>query len=171
MANYYEVGTIIGTHALKGEVKVYATTDFPDQRFQKGAQLFLNHQQQWLPLTINSVRQHKGMYLLSFVDYQDINLVEPFLKQKLYVSEADQQELDDGEYYYHDIVGMTIIDQNNQQELGTVKEILAPGANDVWVVGRPGQKNLLLPFLKSVVLKIDVASKKAYVDVPEGLDD
>lgn len=171
MANYYDVGTIISTHALKGEVKIFATTDFPKERFQKGAQLFLKQNQQWLPLTISSVRQHKGMYLLSFVDYQDINLVEPFLKQKLYVSEEDQHDLDDGEYYYHDIVGMTIIDQNSCQEIGKVKEILAPGANDVWVIGRPGQKDLLLPFLKSVVLKIDVPAKKAYVEVPEGLDD
>ena len=63
-----------------------------------------------------------------------------------------------------------MIDQHDQK-LGVVSEILSPGANDVWVIPRPGKSDVLLPFIKSVVLSIDVASKIAHVDVPEGLID
>lgn len=66
---------------------------------------------------------------------------------------------------------MTIIDQATNEAIGKVREILSPGANDVWVVARPGQKDLLLPFLKTVMLKIDVEHQTTLVDIPEGLDD
>ncbi|MFD1465527.1 ribosome maturation factor RimM [Lapidilactobacillus mulanensis] len=171
MTNYYEVGKIVTTHGLKGEVKVAATTDFPNERFKKGATLFFQMNGQWQPLHVASTRPHKGMYLLTFAEYQDINDVQHLLQQMLYVDEADQQELAADEYYYRDIVGLTIIDQATNESIGKVREILAPGANDVWVVARPGQSDLLLPFLKSVVLKVDVANKTALVDIPEGLDD
>ncbi|MFC6315960.1 ribosome maturation factor RimM [Lapidilactobacillus achengensis] len=169
--NYYEVGTIVNTHGIQGEVRVIATTDFPELRFKKGQRLFIQQNHGYLPLEITGHRIHKQFHLLTFKDYQDINLVEPFKGKLLYVAEADQQKLAPNEYYYRDIIGLTILDHETKEPLGKVKEILAPGANDVWVIQRPGQADLLLPFLKSVVLAIDLTTKTALVDVPAGLDD
>ncbi|GEL12680.1 16S rRNA processing protein RimM [Lapidilactobacillus concavus DSM 17758] len=171
MENYDEVGQVVTTHGLKGEVKVMVTTDFPKERFKKGATLFVKRPDGWQPLHVASARVHKGMYLLTFTEYTDIDEVQFLRQQKLWVNESDQHELAAGEYYYRDIVGMTIIDQATNEAIGKVREILSPGANDVWVVARPGQKDLLLPFLKTVMLKIDVEHQTTLVDIPEGLDD
>ncbi len=105
-------------------------------------------------VTVASARQHKGFTLLTFEGYDDINAVLPFKGTVLKVDEAQltDNDLSDGEYYYHQIIGLTVVDQAGNK-IGTVKEIMAPGANDVWVVSRPGQSELLLPVIKQVVKK------------------
>lgn len=116
------------------------------------------------------MREHKGLTLLTFKDYTDINQVLPFKGKKLQVTETALQPLDEGSYYYKDIIGLTVIDEQGQT-LGKVNEILSPGPNDVWVIPRSGKSDILLPFLKSVVQSIDLDQKVAHVIVPEGLID
>ncbi|WP_179395560.1 ribosome maturation factor RimM [Lacticaseibacillus absianus] len=169
MSNLYHVGKIVNTHGIKGELKIVPITDFPEQRFAKGSKLVIEAAPN-VDVEVAHVRQQKGLYLLSLKGYDDINLVLPFKGHLLSVRETDLQALDDGEYYYHDIIGLTVIDQTGAT-LGQVTEILAPGPNDVWVIPRPGQPDILLPFLNSVVQRIDLATKTAYVDVPAGLID
>ncbi|KRL53175.1 ribosome maturation factor RimM [Lacticaseibacillus manihotivorans] len=169
MPELYHVGNIVNTHGIRGEVRVIATTDFPEERFAKDAKLVIDTTPQ-TNVTVESSRKHKGFTLVKFVGMDNINDVEHFKGHSLNVTKAEQQALDDGEYYYRDIIGLTVIDQHDQK-LGVVSEILSPGANDVWVIPRPGKSDVLLPFIKSVVLSIDVASKIAHVDVPEGLID
>ncbi|WP_125704378.1 ribosome maturation factor RimM [Lacticaseibacillus daqingensis] len=169
MSNLYHVGKIVNTHGIKGELKVVPITDFPAERFAKGSPLVVEGTPN-TPVTIASARPQKGLYLLTFKGYADINAVLPFKGQMLSVREEDQQALAEDEYYYHDIIGLTIIDQDDQV-LGQVSEILTPGPNDVWVIPRVGKADILLPFLNSVVQSIDLATKTARVDVPEGLID
>lgn len=169
MTELYHVGKIVNTHGIKGEVKVVPITDFPEERFKVGNKLTVEGATN-VEVTITSVRVHKGLTMLTFEGYTDINQVLPFKGHDLSVADADLQELEEGEYYYKDLIGLTVIDQDDQT-LGTVSEILAPGANDVWVIPRPGKKDILLPFLKSVVLDIDLTNKVAHVDVPGGLID
>lgn len=169
MAERYLVGKIVNTHGIRGEVKVVPVTDFPEQRFAKGSKLVIEAKTP-LPVTVVNARLQKQMYLLTFAGFDDINAIEKYKGCELTVDEADQAELAPGEYYYHDLVGLTVIDQAGQT-LGQVSEILSPGANDVWVIPRPGKSDILLPFLKSVVLDIDLAQKVAHVEVPEGLID
>lgn len=169
MPELYHVGNIVNTHGIRGEVRVIATTDFPEERFAPGSHLVIDTMPQ-TPVVVAASRKHKGFTLLRFVDYDDINQVEVFKGHTLNVTEAEQHPLDDGSYYYRDLIGLHVIDQHDQ-ELGVVSEILSPGANDVWVIPRPGKTDVLLPFLKSVVLNIDVANKVAHVEVPGGLID
>lgn len=170
MPEFYHVGKIVNTHGIKGEVKVVATTDFPETRFQKGAKLVIMGKTN-VPVTVTASRVHKGTMLLTFEGYNDINEVLPFKGQLLGVAEADmdQAELQDDEYFYKDIIGMTVQTEDGT-EVGTVSEILSPGANDVWVVKRRGKQDLLLPYIASVVLRVDVPNKLTVVDIPEGLD-
>ena len=87
----------------------------------------------------------------------------------LKVAEENLSDLDDGEFYYHEIIGLDVYE--NDVLIGQVKEILQPGANDVWVVKRKGKRDLLLPYIPPVVLNVDVAGNRIDVDVLEGLDD
>ncbi len=170
--NYYTVGKIVNTHGIRGEVRVMATTDFPTERFQPGNKLYVKPKGQTKALTVKTHRLHKNFNLLSFVELPDLTAVEQLKGQTLYVAEADQQELgaDDG-FYYRDIIGLKIVEQTSGADLGTVKEILSPGANDVWVVARTGKKDWYLPYIKPVVLDVNLAAKQAIIDLPEGLID
>lgn len=165
---YYNVGKIVNTHGIRGEVKVVVITDFPEERFKVGNQLFID-QQPPLKVKINSVRQHKGFILLTFDGFTNINQVEQFKGQQLMVSEEDIHPLDDGQYYYHEIIGLTVITDDGR-ELGKIKEILSPGANDVWVVKRPKQSDLLLPVIDDVVKKVDLDHHQVTVELMEGLE-
>lgn len=170
--NYYTVGKIVNTHGIRGEVKVIATTDFVDERFVVGNKLYLFLPKQATPLelVIKTHRSHKQFEMLSFEGYDNINLVEKFKQCELKISEDQQAALDDDEYYYHQIIGLKVLDEQHQ-EIGSIKEILSPGANDVWVVKRNGQKDLLLPAIKDVIKEIDVINGFVIVEVLEGLDD
>lgn len=170
MTQRLTVGKIVNTHGLRGEVRVIAETDFPEQRFAPGSKLFVETSPA-TPVTVASTRQHKQFTLVTFTGLTDINQVEAFKGHALTVDAAVlAHDLAPDTYYYADIVGLTIITDAGET-LGTVSEILPLGPNDVWVVQRPGKADVLLPFLKSVVTKVDLATKTAYVTVPEGLID
>ena len=166
---FYNVGKIVNTHGVRGEVRVLATTDFVDERFAAGNTLYLQGKEQPQALEIEKARQHKGFILVKFVGYDNINDVQHFRNLELMVSDQDQQPLEEGQYYYHQIIGLTVKTVDGP-ELGTIKEILSPGANDVWVVDRPGQKDLLLPVIDDVVKDVDLAKGLVEVELLEGLE-
>ncbi|RWZ60515.1 ribosome maturation factor RimM [Halobacillus fulvus] len=166
----FNVGKIINTHGIKGEVKVRRITDFVE-RFEPGQLLYWAHDQKDpKPLVIRSHRVHKGFDLLSFEDHPTINDVEPYKNGSLMVSEEDHEELEENEFYFHEIIGCRVFLQSGE-ELGEIREILTPGANDVWVVKRRGQKDALIPYIESVVKHVDPNEKKVIIDPLEGLLD
>lgn len=170
MPEFYHVGKIVNTHGIKGEIKVMATTDFPDERFKVGSELFILTKPE-LRVEVTGHRVHKDMHLLTLKGYDNINDVEKY-KGKLLGVKADDLEkapLQAGEFFYKDIIGMRVETEDGTQ-IGTISSILSPGANDVWIVSRPGKEDLLLPYIDSVVRKVDVENKLTVVDIPEGLD-
>ena len=98
-----------------------------------------------------------------------INDVEQFRDHKLMVSADDQQPLDYGQYYYHQIIGLDV-ETTDGRHLGKIKEILSPGANDVWVVERPEKRDLLLPVIDDVVKNVDLDKNLVTVELMEGLE-
>lgn len=170
---YYNVGQIVNTQGIKGDIKVLSLTDFPDDRFKKGQELYLFKTKDDVKpidsVTVTTARVQKGTFILHLQGFDNINDVESFKGMFLKVSSEQLDALDDGEYYYHEIVGLKVIDVENQ-EIGTVSEILPYGPNDVWVIKRDGQKDLLIPYIKQVVLNVDVENHVATVDLPEGLE-
>ncbi|MBM0065191.1 ribosome maturation factor RimM [Alkalicoccobacillus gibsonii] len=170
MTEWYKVGQLVNTHGVRGEVKILSTTDFPEKRFAKGSQLAIRQENgQYKTLTVASHRVHKQFHLLTFEGYTNINEVEGYKGLTLYVSADQQEELEIGEYYYHEIIGCTVVDEEGLK-IGRVIEILSPGANDVWVVKREGQKDLLVPYIESVVREIDITNKTITIHLLEGLD-
>ncbi|MDG5470266.1 ribosome maturation factor RimM [Jeotgalibacillus sp. ET6] len=170
MTTWFNVGKIVNTHGIRGEVRVISRTDFPDERYVPGNVLFLfkDGQQDAKELIIKSHRKHKNFDLLTFEGFDNVNEVEPFKEGMLKISEDQLTSLDENEFYYHEIVGCHVW-TDEQVELGVIKEILSPGANDVWVVQTHEGKELLIPYIESVVKKVDVSSKQVIITVMEGL--
>ncbi|WP_339227685.1 ribosome maturation factor RimM [Oceanobacillus sp. FSL K6-2867] len=165
----FNVGKIVNTHGIRGEVKVLRISDF-EERFAPGEKLCVIKDKQTIELTIAAHRVHKGFDLLQFEGYTNINEVEDFKGCKLKINETQLTELDQDEYYYHEIIGCEVFTAAGEN-IGKIKEILSPGANDVWVVKQKVGKDILIPYIDDVVTKVDVASKKIVVEPMEGLLD
>jgi 16S rRNA processing protein RimM len=164
----FTIGKIVNTHGIRGELKILSETDFPE-RFDPGSELVIVDQQdKRTPVKIQSSRLHKNMYIVKFEKYDNINDVEKYKGSLLKIEAKYQEPLDEGEYYYHQIIGCKVITEEGQ-ELGLISEILTPGANDVWVVSLPKGKQLLLPVIDEVVLDVDVQAKTVRIHLMEGL--
>ena len=165
---WFTVGKLVNTHGIKGDVKILPSTDFPDVRFAPGSRLTLMdpNSSAALEVEIVSSREQKGMYVLKLKGYDNINDVERY--KGWTVRAFDSVELEDGEYYYRDIVGCRAVTDEGE-ELGSIIEILSPGANDVWVVERANGKQLLLPVIDEVILDVNVRDKTVTVHLMEGL--
>jgi 16S rRNA processing protein RimM len=165
----FTVGKIVNTHGIRGELKIVPQTDFPELRFEKGSKLVIETAAgERIPVQVEASRIHKNMVLVKFKEFSDINQCEKYKGSMLKVEEQYLADLEDGEYYYHEIIGCDVVTEEGQ-ELGKITEILSPGANDVWVVKPPKGKELLLPFIDDVVLDVDVNGKKVLVRLMEGL--
>ncbi|WP_374721901.1 ribosome maturation factor RimM [Peribacillus tepidiphilus] len=170
MEKWFNVGKIVNTHGIKGEVRVISKTDFADERYKPGNKLFLfrKNDTEPLELTVASHRQHKNFDLLTFEGYTNVNQVEPFKEGILKIPESFLTELDEGEYYFHEIIGCSVFTTEGE-EIGAIREILTPGANDVWVVKGKNGKEILIPYIDDVVKEIDVENKKILIHPMEGL--
>ncbi|HHY74602.1 MAG TPA: ribosome maturation factor RimM [Bacillus bacterium] len=169
MSKYFNVGKIVNTHGVRGEVKVISSTDFPEERFEKGSILYIEDaSKQFIEVKVQSHRLHKNFHLLTFEGLANINDVEKYKGKMLKISEQRQDNLDENEFYYHEIIDCEVFSDEGES-LGRIKEILSPGANDVWVVKRAGEKDLLLPYIEDVVKEVDVENKKVIVHLMEGL--
>ena len=166
----FNVGKIVNTHGIRGEVKVKRISDF-EERFNPGETLYVDlKKDEALEVVINTHRLHKGFDLIQFKGYENINDVEIFKGATLKITEGQLTVLEDNEFYYHEIIGCEVYTDDGEL-LGSIKEILSPGANDVWVVKQPKGKDLLIPYISDVVKKIDVETKKVTIEPMEGLLD
>jgi 16S rRNA processing protein RimM len=170
MEKWFNVGKIVNTQGIKGEVRVISTTDFPEERYKKGNEVFLFLPKNDAPiqLTIKSHRKHKNFDLLLFEGYENINDVEKFREAIIKVPESQLGKLEEGEFYFHEIIGCLVFTSQGE-EVGRITEILTPGANDVWVVKGKNGKEILIPYIDDVVVKIDINEKTIIIDPMEGL--
>lgn len=166
----FNVGKIINTHGIRGEVKVLRISDF-DERFEVGGTLFLVRENEAsVELEIDSHRVHKGFDLLQFKGIDNISDVEHYKGAFLRITEDQLTDLEEDEYYYHEIIGCDVY-LNSGEKLGVIREILSPGANDVWVMKQEKGKDVLIPYIEEVVKQIDVAANKVIIEPMEGLLD
>ncbi|MGE0909999.1 ribosome maturation factor RimM [Bacillus atrophaeus] len=169
---WFNVGKIVNTHGIKGEVRVISKTDFAEERYKPGKTLylFMSGSKEPVQVTVQTHRLHKQFHLLQFKERPSLNDVEELKNAVIKVPEEDLGELDAGEYYFHEIIGCEVYTEDDER-IGVIREILTPGANDVWVVERKGQKDALIPYIESIVKDIDVTEKKIQIHLMEGLID
>ena len=167
MEPYLRVGVISSTHGLKGEVKVFPTTDDPE-RFRKLKTVFLDTGKDYQLLTITGVRFFKNQVILKFKEFQDINEVERYRGRDLLIKREQALPLGENENFIVDLIDLEVFD-DTEQRLGILTDVLQTGANDVYVVETEEGKEILLPAIPSCILEVDLENGRMLVHVPEGL--
>ena len=168
MEQMLRVGVITSTHGVRGEVKVFPTTD-DAKRFKTLKKVILDGREP-LELSIEQVKFFKNMVILKFKGYDNINDVETWRQRDLLITRDQAVELKEDEYFITDLIGLTIVNEE-ETVLGRVKDVLETGANDVYVVELTGGKELLLPAIKDCILNVDLEGGRMKVHVLDGLMD
>ena len=159
------VGKLLHPHGVRGEIVMAVYTDFPE-RIHAGVELLIGSQH--ITLKVRGRRWHQDAMLVSFRDLDTPEAVGVHRNQMVYVSAADRPELPDGELYHHQVVGLQVVSDQGE-DLGRVTEILETGANDILVVRGQSGPELLLPFIDSVILKVDLQAGRIYAHLLPGL--
>lgn len=162
-----QVGVITQTHGIRGEVKVFPTTDDVN-RFKKLKEVILDTGRERLSLEIEGVKFFKQFAILKFKGYDSINDVERYRQGKLLVTRDNAVELRKDEYFVADMIGMRVVTDEGE-DFGVLKDVLATGANDVYVVSREGAGEALLPAIKECIKKIDIDGNVMEIHVMDGL--
>ena len=170
MDDLFRVGVISNTHGVRGEVKVFPTTDAPE-RFKKLKKVILDAKREKITLEIQSARFFKNLVILKFKGIDNINDIEKYKGCDLYVERENATPLNEGEYYIADLIDMDVVDEAGN-ELGILHDVMQTGANDVFVVKlKDTDKELLLPNIPSCVLNVDLEEGKITVHILDGLMD
>ena len=168
MEQMLRVGVITSTHGVWGEVKVFPTTD-DAKRFKTLKKVILDGREP-LELSIEQVKFFKNMVILKFKGYDNINDVETWRQRDLLITRDQAVELKEDEYFITDLIGLQVNDDEGN-EVGTIKDVLETGANDVYVVALPNGKELLLPAIKDCILNVDMENGEMTVHILDGLMD
>lgn len=167
----FTVGKIINTHGIRGELKVVRISDF-EERFTVGNELQLvkNNNENPQTVTILKHRVHKGFDLLQFEEITDLTTAEKYKNYYLKIKKEQLTPLEENEFYYYEIIDC-MVETRTGEVIGKIKEILSPGANDVWVVSGKQGKDVLIPYIKDVVKEVSIEEKKVIIEPMEGLLD
>ncbi len=169
MEQLLRVGVISNTHGIRGEVKVFPTTDDPT-RFEGLKEVILDTGKEQLPLHISNVKYFKQFVILKFKEYNNINDIERYKGKDLYVTRKNAVPLEEGEYYIADLIGCKVItDEGN--DLGELVDVLETGANDVYIVKTNEGKEVLLPYIEDCIKEIDIEKKEIIAHIMPGLLD
>ena len=169
MEQFLQVGAITSTHGIRGEVKVFPTTDDP-ARFKKLKKVILDTGKRQIDMEIQSVRFFKQFVIVKFKGIDNINDVEQYKGSSLFVSRENAVSLEENEYYIADLIGMEVVLEDNTH-FGTLKDVMETGANDVYVVETSDGEEILLPAIRDCILDVNVEEKRMTVHVLEGLLD
>ncbi|MBQ7901113.1 MAG: 16S rRNA processing protein RimM [Clostridia bacterium] len=165
MQNMIEIGKIVNTHGLRGEVKITPWLDYPEI-FEAFDCVYTDDGSM---LTVESVRYQKANVIVKFARVADANAAELLKNKTISVPREMFDDLPDGTYLIADIIGLKVVDETT--EYGVVTDVIQTGSNDVYVVERKGAKQLLIPALKDVILDTDIRAGVIRVKLPDGLLD
>lgn len=167
--DYLEVGKIINTHGLRGEVKVVSWTDFPED-FEKLDYVIAKKRSENERLNIQNIKYQKNNLILKLEGIDTIEQAELYKNAVLTVPKDALGDLPEGVYYIVDLIGCTVFDNNNNT-IGILADVFSTGSNDVYDIKRDGKKNLYVPIIDGVVEDVDIDNKKITINIPEGLED
>ncbi len=160
---YRAIGVIERPRGLKGEVKALPLTDFPE-RFAPHARVFIAEQAR----RITSSNWHRGRVYLYIEGVADRESAEALRGELIEIPLAERPRTGEPFWYIDEIEGLSVVTSTGER-LGTIREVLQTGANDVYIVGRAGRRDVLIPALRDVVTEIDIEAGKMTVDLPDGL--
>lgn len=167
MEQLLQVGIISSTHGVKGEVKVFPTTDDVN-RFKKLKEVILDTGREKQKLKIEGVKFFKQFAILKFEGYDNINDIEKYKGKSLFVTRDNAVKLKKDEYFIADLIGMQVVNEDGSFQ-GTLKDVIETGANDVYVVLSKEEKEVLIPAIKDCILSVDLESGIMEVHLLDGL--
>ena len=159
------VGKLRKPHGVRGEMKMTVFTEF-QQSLAVGEEVFVGESR--LPLVVRSTRWHGEDLLISFQEYTDRDEVGLHRNEQLFVRVEDLPPLTEGDYYFHELIGLHVITEN-AHSLGELIEVLETGANDVYIVRGDEDEELLLPAIEDVILGVDLEKGEMLVHLLPGL--
>ena len=169
MESKLQVGVISSTHGVRGEVKVFPTTD-DVKRFKRLKEVILDTGKEELVLEIEGVKFFKQFVILKFKGFDNINEIEKYKTKSLYVTRANAVRLRKDEYFIADLQGLTVINEE-EQVIGTLRDVMETGANDVYIVDMTDGREVLIPAIKECILNVDVEGGKIQIHIMDGLLD
>ena len=167
MEQLLQVGVISSTHGVRGEVKVFPTTD-DVKRFKKLKKVILDTGKEQLPLEIEGVKFFKQFVILKFRGIDNINDIEKYKGKSLLVDREHAVKLKKDEYYIADMIGMDVFTEEGEL-FGALKDVMETGANDVYIIEMTDGKEVLVPAIKQCILDVDIENRKMVIHLLEGL--
>ena len=167
MEQLLQVGVISSTHGVRGEVKVFPTTD-DVKRFKKLKKVILDTGKEQLPLEIEGVKFFKQFVILKFRVIDNINDIEKYKGKSLLVDREHAVKLKKDEYFIADMIGMDVFTEEGEL-FGALKDVMETGANDVYIIEMTDGKEVLVPAIKQCILDVDIENRKMVIHLLEGL--
>lgn len=167
MEQMLQVGVISSTHGVRGEVKVFPTTD-DIQRFKKLKEVILDTGKEYKTLNIQSVKFFKNMVILKFKEFDNINDIAIYKGKSLYVTRKNAVKLQKDEYFIADLIGMQAVSEDGTLK-GTIEDVIETGANDVYAIRLEDGRELLLPAIKQCILQVNLDEQILTFHLLEGL--
>lgn len=166
--DFLEVGKIINTHGLRGEVKIMTWTDSPED-FEKLDYVLAVQKGKETRLDIENIKYQKNNIIVKFRQITVIEEAENYKNAVLKVPREALGELPEGVYYIADLLGCEVSEEKGV--IGILVDVFSTGSNDVYDIKREGKRNLLVPIIDGVLQNVDIENKKILIKVPEGLED
>ncbi len=167
MEQLLQVGAITSTHGIRGEVKVFPTTD-DVTRFKKLKEVILDTGKGQRVLEIEGVKFFKQFAILKFKGIDNINDIEMYKGKNLFVTRENAVKLKKDEYFIADMIGMEVVEEDGQP-FGILEDVLQTGANDVYEVRTKAHGMVLLPAIKECIIDINIEERKMYIHLMDGL--
>lgn len=169
MTDRFQVGVIAGTHGVRGDVKVYPTTDDPG-RFRRLKSVILTVHGKDEVHEVSGVRFQDKFVLLHLSGIESPEEARNYRQMPLLIERADAMPLEEGWYYIPDLIGMSVLEEDGS-ELGELTDVLETGANDVYEVHTPQGQEILIPAIDDCILNVDVERSEMIVHLLPGLRD
>ena len=166
MEDLLKVGVITTTHGIRGEVKVYPTTDA--DRFLDLEYVLLDTGREKRKLEIENVKYFKNLVILKFRGIDNINDIERYKRCPLLVERKDAVELEEDEYFIADMIGIEVVTEDDKP-FGTLKDVMETGANDVYVIDTVEHGEVLVPAIRECILDVDIENQKMKIHLMDGL--
>lgn len=168
MEDFFRVGVIANTHGIRGEVKIFPTTD-DVKRFDYLKEAYIDAGKEKIKVEVSNVRYFKNLVIVKFKDIDNINDIERYKGKDLLVTRENALPLEEGEYYLADIIGANVYTEDGIL-FGSLEDVIETGANLVYSVQHEG-KEVLLPVIDDCVKEVNVEEKKLIVHIMKGLLD
>lgn len=167
MEQFLQVGVISSTHGVRGEVKVFPTTDDAN-RFRKLKTVILDTGREYLTLEIEGVKFFKQFVILKFKGIDNINEIEKYKGRSLLVDREHAVKLKENEYFVADMIGISVFTEDGKP-FGILKDVMETGANDVYIIESPEYGEVLIPAIRQCILEVDIENQRMVIHLMEGL--